>query len=252
MITDVYTTMRTYLYDRLTDINSTSLIKEKTGMISSKLSIYYLIQKYMLLIVSLTQDHKTNSYAQSDAVKETVNDINFTTRGPNVIDVTDTTSLMKTATHIVYKNVQVLQTDGSTSDQNTPKLDLGKNISHNYVAPIRTTYELDKIENVNVRVPCTQSENQTLSLATKNSKITILEEGKNNIYEVPSDIKERTTSKNNSISTSNSTDIIKRTRRYEPNDVQRITNIKGLQKHTIALTYHKNEASITHPFEHNT
>ena len=45
MITDVYTTIRTYLYDRLTDINSTSLIKEITSMISIKLSIYYLIQK---------------------------------------------------------------------------------------------------------------------------------------------------------------------------------------------------------------
>ena len=204
----------------------------------------------MLLIVSLTQDHKTNSYAQSDAVKEAVNDINFTTRGPNVIVVTDTTSMMKTATHIVYKNVQVLQTDGSTSDQNTLKSDIGKNISHNYVAPIRMTYKtLDMLENVNVRVPYTQSENQTLSLATKNSKITILEEGKNNIYEVSPDIKERTTSKNNSISTSNSTDIIKRTRRYEPNDAQRITNVKDCKKHTIALTYHKNEASITRPFE---
>ena len=158
----------------------------------------------MLLMVSLTQNHKTNSYAQSDAVKETVKDSNFTARGPNVIDVTDTTSLMKTATHIDYKNVQVLQTDGSTSYQNTPRSDLGENISHNYVAPIRTTYEtLDKIENVNVREPYIQSESQKLSLATMNSKITILEEGKNNIYEVPSDIKERTTSKNNSISTSN-------------------------------------------------
>ena len=51
-------------------------------------------------------------------------------------------------------NIQVLQTDGSTSDQNTPKLDSRMNISHNYVAPIRKTYEtLDKLENVNVRVP---------------------------------------------------------------------------------------------------
>ena len=33
------------------------------------------------------------------------------------------------------------------------------------------------------------------------------EEGKNNIYEVPSDIKERITGKNNSISNSDSTDI---------------------------------------------
>ena len=64
-------------------------------------------------------------------------------------------------------NVQVLQTDGSTSDQNTPKSDLCMNISHSYVAPIRTTYEaLDKTENVNVRAPYTQSESQKLSLAT--------------------------------------------------------------------------------------
>ena len=64
-------------------------------------------------------------------------------------------------------NVQVLQTDGSISDQNTPKLDLCMNISHNYVAPIWTTYEIaDKIENVNVRAPYNRSEGQKLSLAT--------------------------------------------------------------------------------------
>ena len=77
------------------------------------------------------------------------------------------------------------------------------------------------------------------------------EEGKNNIYEVPSDIKERITGKNNSISNSDSTDIVKRTRRCESNDVQCITNVKDCKKLTRAPIYCKNEASIAHPFEHN-
>ena len=68
---------------------------------------------------TLTQDHKRNSYAQSDTVIETVNLSNLTTRDPDTINATDIFSLVKTATHIAYKNVHVPKTTTKCTNHNT-------------------------------------------------------------------------------------------------------------------------------------
>ena len=72
----------------------------------------------MLLMVTLTKGHKRNSYAQSNTVKETVSHCNLTTRDPDTIDATDIFSLVKTAVHIVYKNVHVPKTATKCTNHN--------------------------------------------------------------------------------------------------------------------------------------
>ena len=69
-------------------------------------------------MVTLTQDHKRNSYAQSDTVEETVKHSNSTIRYPDTIDSSDIFSLVKTATHIGYKNVHVPKTTTKRTNHN--------------------------------------------------------------------------------------------------------------------------------------
>ena len=149
--------------------------------------------------------------------------------------------------------VQLLHTDGSISDKVIRRSDPYITASHNYVAPAHTTCKvLDDIENVDVSEPYDQHQGQELSLETRKSKIDISEERENNIYDVPSDTKERTTGKNNNISTRNSEDMSERTQHYELHDVQLFTHSGNLKKCQRAYTtYCKNETYIAHSFDHD-
>ena len=149
--------------------------------------------------------------------------------------------------------VRLLHTDGSISDKVIRRSDPYITASHNYVAPAHTTRKvLDDIENVDVSEPYNQHQGQELSLETKKSKIDISEERENNIYDVPSDTKERTTGKNDNISTRNSEDMSERTQHYELHDVQLSTHSGNLKKCQRAHTTHsRNETYITHPLHHN-
>ena len=149
--------------------------------------------------------------------------------------------------------VRLLHTDESISDKVIRRSDPYITASHNYVAPAHTTCKvLDDIENADISEPYDQHQGQELSLETKESKIDISEERENNIYDVPSDTKERTTGKNNNISTRNGKDISECTQHYELHDVQLFTHSGNLKKCQRAHTTHNgNETYITHPFHHN-
>ena len=149
--------------------------------------------------------------------------------------------------------VRLLHTDESISDKVIRRSDPYITASHNYVAPDHTTCKvLDDIEKADVSEPYGQHQGQELSLETRESKIDISEERENNIYDVPSDTRERTTGKNNNISTRNGKDISECTQHYELHDVQLFTHSGNLKKCQRAHTTHnRNETCITHPFHHN-
>ena len=149
--------------------------------------------------------------------------------------------------------VRLLHTDEFISDKVIRRSDPCITASHNYVAPAHTTCKvLDDIENADISEPYNQHQGQELSLETKESKIDISEERENNIYDVPSDTRERTTGKNNNISTRNSEDMSERTQHYELHDVQLSTHSGNLKKCQRAHTTHnRNETYITHPLHHN-
>ena len=160
-------------------------------------------------------------------------------------------------------NIQVLQTVGSTSDQNTPKLDPRMNISHNYVAPVRTAYErLNNTKIVDVSVSFKRHPEKKLTSDTKKSKIKMSEEGENDVYNVPSDVKEENIVNDSNTSTINGDDITEHSRRYgkhealrikpDFHDAQLISHPGDLKKcsGTIPM-YRKNETYMAHSPDHN-
>ena len=153
----------------------------------------------------------------------------------------------------LHVRLQVVHDDGSISDKAIRNSDPCMNVSHHYVAPVHTTYETpNDVESVDVSVPFKRHKGQKLSLATRKNKIKVSEEGGNDIYDVSSDTKERTTGKNNNISTRNGKDMSERTQHYELHDVQLFTNPNAWKKCQRTHTnYYKNETYIAHPFEHD-
>ena len=160
-------------------------------------------------------------------------------------------------------NIQVLQTAGSTSDQNTPMLDPRTNISHNYVAPVRTAYErLNNTKIVDVSVSFKQHPEKKLTSDTKKSKIKMSEEGENDVYNVLSDVKEENIVNDSNTSSINGDDITEHPRRYgkhealrikpDFHDAQLISHPGDLKKcsGTIPM-YRKNETYIAHSPDHN-
>ena len=173
-------------------------------------------------------------------------------------------SLAQNQAKPIYKlTLQVLQADGYTSEQNTPKSDSRMNTSHNYVAPVHTTYELpNNTKIVDVSVPVKRHPKKKLNSDTENNKITISEEGENGVYDVPSDVKEENIANYNNTSTINGDDITEHLRRYRKHeafrikpdfhDAQLITHPGELKKCSgTSTTYRKNETYIAHSPYHN-
>ena len=159
--------------------------------------------------------------------------------------------------------LKVLHNDGSLSDKAILKSDPYMTVSHNYMAPIYPTYETpNNIANVDVSVPFKLHQRPQLSSDTMKNKIKISEEGENNIYDVPSEIKEERTVKDNNTSTTNCDDITEHPRRYRKHealrirpdfhDVQLITNPSDLKKCSgTSNTYRRNETYIAHSPDYN-
>ena len=121
------------------------------------------------------------------------------------------------------------------------------NVSHHYVAPVHPTYETpNNVENIELSVPFKRHQGHKLSLATKENKITISEEGENDIYDVPSDSEEEIIVNDANTSTTNGDDITEHTRCYRKyeairmkpdfHDVQLITNPDNLKKRPGTIT----------------
>ena len=137
------------------------------------------------------------------------------------------------------------------------------NVSHHYVAPVHPTYETpNNVESVDVSVPFKRHKGQRPSLQTTKSKITISEEGENDIYDVPSEIKEDKIVNNANTSTTNGDDITEHTRCYRKyeairmkpdfHDVQLITNPDNLKKCPGTITaYCKDQNFIASSYVHS-
>ena len=137
------------------------------------------------------------------------------------------------------------------------------NVRHNYVAPIHPTCEIpNNVTNVDVSVPFKRHKGQKLLLDTKKSKIKVSEEGENDIYDVPSEIREERTINDDNTSTINGDDIIEHTRHYRKHealrvkpdfhDVQLITHPGDLKKCPgTSNTYCKDQNFIANSCAHS-
>ena len=163
----------------------------------------------------------------------------------------------------LHVKVQLLHYDGSISDKTIPRSYSHVNVSHHYVAPVHPTYETpNNVESVDVNVPFKRHQGHKLSLATRKNKITISEEGENDIYDVPSEVKEDKIVNNANTSTTNGDDITEYIRRYRKHealrikpdfhDVQLITNPGNLKKCPGTITaYCKDPNFIASSCDHS-
>ena len=139
------------------------------------------------------------------------------------------------------------------------------NISHNYVAPVHTTYErLNNVEIVDVSVPVKRHPKKKLTSDAEKSKIIISEEGENDVYDVPSDVKEENIANYKNTSTINGDDITEHSQRYRKHealrikpdfhDAQLIAHPGDLKKRSGTIPmYRKNENYISHlPYHSHT
>ena len=132
------------------------------------------------------------------------------------------------------------------------------NVSHNYVAPVHTTYErLNNTKIIDVSVPFKRHPDKRPSSNTKKSKIKMSEEGENDVYDVPSDVKEENIVNDGNTSTINGDDITEHSRLYRKrealrikpdfHDVQPIAHLGDLKKCSgTSTTYRKNTICIAH------
>ena len=163
----------------------------------------------------------------------------------------------------LHVRLQLLHNDGSISDKTIPRSYSHVNVSHHYVAPVHPTYETsNNVTNVDVSMPFKRHQGHKLSLATRKSKITISEEGENDIYDVPSDFKEEKTVNDDDTSTKNGDDTTEHTRRYRKHealrikpdfhDVQLITDPGNSKKCPGTITaYCKDQNFIANSCDHN-
>ena len=155
-------------------------------------------------------------------------------------------------------NDQLVRTNDSIYDQTKRNSDLCMNVSHNYVAPVHTTYELpNNVKIADVNVPVKRHPKKKLNSDTEKSKITISEEGENGVYDVPSDVKEENIANYNNTSTINGDDATEHLRRYRKHeafrikpdfhDVQLIAHPGDLKRCSgTSNTYRKNTICIAH------
>ena len=155
-------------------------------------------------------------------------------------------------------NDQLVRTNDSIYDQTKRNSDLCMNVSHNYVAPVHTTYELpNNVKIADVNVPVKRHPKKKLNSDTEKSKITISEEGENDVYDVPSDVKEENIANYNNTSTINGDDATEHLRRYRKHeafrikpdfhDVQLIAHPGDLKRCSgTSNTYRKNTICIAH------
>ena len=161
--------------------------------------------------------------------------------------------------------VQLVCTNDSIYDQTKRNSDLCMNVSHNYVAPVHTTYELpNNVKIADVNVPVKRHPKKKLNSDTEKSKITISEEGENDVYDVPSDVKEENIANYNNTSTINGDDATEHLRRYRKHeafrikpdfhDVQLIAHPGDLKRCSgTSNTYRKNTICIAHlPYHSHT
>ena len=155
-------------------------------------------------------------------------------------------------------NDQLVRTNDSIYDQTKRNSDLCMNVSHHYVAPTHTTYErLNNTKIIDVSVPFKRHPDKKPSSNTKKSKIKMSEEGENDVYDVPSDVKEENIVNDGNTSTINGDDITEHSRLYRKrealrikpdfHDVQPIAHLGDLKKCSgTSTTYRKNTICIAH------